>query len=258
MIRRILKADPAKHLVKTSHDQSAYNEFPEALYRRERDAWKYADCIVCASSFTRQSLLEAGADPTRCKVIPYGIALSDEPEATTPEGFHALFVGSGGQRKGLHHLLLAWRMAQLPRDSQLTLVCRSIDPELERIANETPGVRLHRGVTFAHLDSLFKSSTLFIMPSLVEGFGFVFLEALARSCPVLGTKNTALPDLGTSKEGVFTVSPGDTEQLASEISRLSGILPGNRGIRVAAREVAKTFSWPSFRGKIAGLLNEPY
>ena len=47
--------------------------------------------------------------------------------------FRALFVGSGVQRKGLHHLLHAWHRARLPADSELTLVCRNLDPGLEEL-----------------------------------------------------------------------------------------------------------------------------
>ena len=49
------------------------------------------------------------------------IDLEDLPPlpAAPPAGgaFEALFVGSGGQRKGLHHLCLAWRRAKLPAGS---------------------------------------------------------------------------------------------------------------------------------------------
>ena len=46
------------------------------------------------------------------------------------------------------------------------------------------------------------------MPSLVEGFGQVYLEALAEGTPILGTKNTALPDLGGEEDGVFLATAG--------------------------------------------------
>src|SRR6185503_11385171 len=132
-----------------------------------------------------------------CRIVPYGVEVSSRPRAeVVPQEFHAVFVGSGGQRKGLHHLLLAWQRASLPGGSKLTLVCRVIDREIERIAARTGGVQLRRGLSQTLLESTYANSTLFVMPSLVEGFGQVYLEALAQGCPVLGTPNSGLPDIG--------------------------------------------------------------
>jgi len=64
---------------------------------------RHADLILCASAFTRRSLLEAGADERRCRIVPYGIDLPPAPPpAPAGDAFRAVFVGSGGQRKGLH------------------------------------------------------------------------------------------------------------------------------------------------------------
>ena len=106
------------------------------------------------------------------------------------------------------------------------LVCRVMDRPLERMAAAVPGVELLRGVSAAELQRLYRESSLFVMPSLVEGFGQVYLEALASGCPVLGTPNTALPDLGGEADGIFLVEPGNIDELTSQFERLSRLLPG--------------------------------
>ena len=195
---RILATDGAHHPgIGESFSGSRTVAIPEELARRERDSWRYADLILCASSFTRQSLLEAGADEARCCIVPYGIDVPEMVEAPRCLGpFECVFVGSGGQRKGLHHLVHAWTRARLPAGSRLRVVCRVIDKGIEDLVRAAPGVELIRGVSQHRLDALYAESTLFVMPSLVEGFGQVYLEALAQGCPVLGTENTCLPDLG--------------------------------------------------------------
>ena len=62
------------------------------------------------------------------------------------------------------------------------------------------------------------------MPSLIEGFGQVYLEALSFGLPVLGTRNTCLPDLGDEGDGIFCVDPGNIEELTSTLERLSELL----------------------------------
>jgi glycosyltransferase involved in cell wall biosynthesis len=247
--QRILAEDSARHPgVGESFSGISHGKVCEELARRERDAWTHADLVFCASTFTKRSLLEVGCDEKRCHVVTYGI---EAPSASTiqppPETFHALFVGSGGQRKGLHHLLLAWRRAVLPKDSRLTLVCRVIDREIERMAVATPRVELVRGVAASRLNEIYTQSSLFVMPSLVEGFGQVYLEALAQGCPVLGTPNTCLPDLDGGGDGVFLTAPGNVEDLIAKLEALSRSLPGNRECRRAARACAMRHTWPAFR-----------
>lgn len=247
--KRILASDSEAHPnVGELYSASLKGRLPAEIVRRERDCWKYADLVFCASTFTRQSLIEAGADERKCRVVPYGIEVPGVADDQPPgEAFHAAFVGSGWRRKGLHHLLLAWQRASLPASSKLTLVCRVIDPEMEHLAATTPRVELRRGVAREELYRIFATSTLFVMPSLVEGFGQVYLEALAHGSPVLGTTNTCLPDLGNEKDGVYTVAPGNVDELIAKLEFLSAVLPANRQIREASRACASRFPWRRFR-----------
>src|SRR5207302_7661956 len=123
--------------VHSSFTEETREHLAPELRQRERESWRHADLILCASSFTRRTLIEAGAKPEICKVIPYGIetrALSTELGGKNANGFRALFIGSGVQRKGLLHLLHAWQRAHLPDGSELTLICRYLDPGLEPLA----------------------------------------------------------------------------------------------------------------------------
>ena len=242
---RILSEDRKRFpFVRESYTEESGVRLDEHLRERNRDAWKHADLVFCASSFTRRSLVEAGAAVEKCRIVPYGVEVRDFP-ISAPDGFAALFVGAGSQRKGLHHLLLAWQRARLPQDSKLTLVCRTIDSGILRLVRETPRVELIRGLNQSDLCNEFRRSALFVMPSLVEGFGQVYLEALAEGCPVLGTQNTALPDIAS--EAVNIVDAGDINQLTARLETLSCELPGNTNIRHAAQKSAKDFTWTRFR-----------
>ena len=219
------------------------------------DAWRLADQIVCASTFTRRSLIEVGADPKRINVVPYGVYLPPPVELTAPTIFHALFVGSGVLRKGLHHLIAAWRKARLPAGSRLTIVARTIIPELMKAVDAAAGIEFLPGVGIEELSRLYATATLFVMPSLVEGFGQVYLEALAHGLPVLGTANTCVPDLGKSDEGVFLTDYGQSDALAADLEHLAGFLPGNIAIKERARAVAERNSWAGFREGIGRIIN---
>jgi glycosyltransferase involved in cell wall biosynthesis len=222
---------------------------------RSDDSWKLADHVVCASQFTKETLSKAGADSERLSVIPYGVTLPETPHPISRDKtFHALFVGSGIQRKGLHHLLLAWQRARLPADSKLTLVCRVLEPAFTPIIENARGVRLIREVSRAELAELYSRATLFAMPSLIEGFGQVYLEALSYGLPILGTRHTCTPDLGKEDDGIYCQEVGDLDALSNLLERLSRSLPGRQDINERARQCAARFSWDRFRAGIRVLL----
>ncbi|HET9367367.1 MAG TPA: glycosyltransferase family 4 protein [Candidatus Udaeobacter sp.] len=241
--------------VTCSYQEATVTSASEAI-SRERESWRHADAIICASSFTKQTLVEAGADPMLCKVVPYGIDLPREEtnKAPTFDRFEALFVGSGIQRKGLHHLIKAWVGAQLPKHSRLTLVCRNIDPAISGLARQDSSIALLRMISKEELCNLYRRSSIFVMPSLIEGFGQVFLEALSFGCPVLGTPRTGLPDLGGEGDGIFTVMPGNIVALRESLSRLALTLPGNADLRQQARSCASRFPWSRFRAALHSLI----
>jgi glycosyltransferase involved in cell wall biosynthesis len=101
---------------------------------------------------------------------------------------------------------------------------------------------------------LFKNSSILVMPSLVEGFGQVYLEALALGCPVLGTANTCLPDLCGDEKAIWLVQPGQIDQLVSVLESVSRTLPGNRKVRSRARACAARWPWARFRDGIRSAL----
>lgn len=219
---------------------------------RTDDVWRHADHIICASSFTARTLIEAGADASRISVVSYGVDVPERrPVQAASEVFRVLFVGSGIQRKGLHHLLRAWTQASLPSSAELTIVARVLDESMVDLARQAHNIRFVRGLTAAQLVQEYRTSSLFCMPSLVEGFGQVYLEALAEGLPVLGTRNTCLPDLGGEVDGVFLTETGNVQGLCAQLERLSLVVPGNSPLKEAAARTAEKYSWDKFRRRIA-------
>jgi glycosyltransferase involved in cell wall biosynthesis len=242
-------------------DKSRYPEFGFSIddlpdsglnlsdQQRERyeEVWRFSDKIICASTFTKQSLVSAGAADERCFVVPYGINVKavNGSEKLFDE-FTFLFVGSGIQRKGLHVLLKAWEHAKIYTTAKLVIVSRHIEKKLEDRIAEGKNITVLNNIDNEQLTELYSRSHLFVLPSLVEGFGQVFLEALSCGCPVLGTPNTCLPDLGSEKEGIFLVEAGNYRALADKLIYLRQLLEVENHRR-AANETAQQFTWERFR-----------
>lgn len=222
-----------------------------ALNQRVNDAWRYADLVLCASAMTRASLVRAGCPSERIQVIPYG-SNGDAPDALPrPSGpCRFLFVGQGLQRKGLHHLALAWRETA-PADSELTIVSYRADPGILPLLDQ-PGITVLGRQSREELNALFRSADVFIMPSLVEGFGLVYLEALEAGCHVVGTPQTGLPDLGLSPRAATIVPAGDIAALAATIKRLERGKTDGLFDPAAIQTEARRWSWKEFRGAVSG------
>lgn len=244
-------------------DAKRYPFFSKAIEQLRRDEQDHtnlpeleiADAVICNSSFTAATCSSLGIDPAKLLVIPYGIDPVPflSPPAERSSNCKFLFVGSGIQRKGLHHLLLAWRQARLTH-SQLTIVSRRIDPEIRTAIDPGEGVLWLDSVSNQELDQLYDQSDVFVLPSLIEGFGYVYLEAMARGCFCIGTANTGLPDIGDDqcRRLVPAGSPG---ALAKGLQDAEAAWAGNEldPEYIALRGTAR--DWASFRRDLVKSLN---
>ncbi len=213
------------------------------------NSWQFADAVVCASSMTRKALIHAGCPDSRITIIPYGAQASPRIAAVRPAGScRFLFVGQGVQRKGLHHLAEAWRRAA-PINAQLTVISYLIDPGIAAQLNQAGITVLGRQDRQA-LDGLFRSADVFVMPSLVEGFGLVYLEALAAGCHVIGTHNTGLPDLPLTDLSATILDAGDIDGLIGAIQRLTAAKAGNSLDPAAIQAEGTAWTWADFRREI--------
>ena len=72
------------------------------------------------------------------------------------------------------------------------------------------------------LQELYRRASAFVMPSLVEAFGVVFLEAMACGTPVIGTQVGGIPELIRHGENGLLVSPDNPVELAMAILEVLG------------------------------------
>ncbi|HEY1963880.1 MAG TPA: glycosyltransferase family 4 protein [Acidobacteriaceae bacterium] len=258
LIRKILDEDFARfpecrRSYEAEHDTAGHAGRLAEL----RDEWKYADFVVCASSFTARSLQHAGCRPGILSVVPYGAdtAAVSLPRASGDRGqCRFLFVGQGVQRKGLHHLLRAWNSLNLP-DAGLTIVATNIDAGIAALAGRN--VQILPRQNSDGLQRLYAESHVFVMPSLVEGFGLVYLEALAAGCHCVGTRNTGLADLKEfsvpASNAISLVDAGNVEQLAAELEAIYFMHKRGDLDRVRIRALSAKVTWERFRSSVAAI-----
>ena len=119
--------------------------------------------------------------------------------------------------KGNLYLLEAWKRLKL-KDAELLLM-GEVRPEIRRVLGEYAGenVRMVGFVPPPAMAEELRQCSVFLFPSLHEGFGLVLLEAMASGVPVVASRNSGAPDCVTEGEDGFMVEARAVEELAARI-----------------------------------------
>jgi len=227
-----------------------------------RSAWLHADHVIVASHFTAHSLHAAGCPADKITVVPYGCNFRAAPAGLGGGGSNGegrpcfLYVGSGSQRKGLHHLLEAWGASRASGTHELIIIARQVEPELRSALARTKAVRHLTGVDGDELVRWYARARALVLPTLSEGFGHVFLEALACGCPVIGTRNSMLPDFAEAQAHIRYVEPGNVESIRAEIDRVANLSAADPFFDTTqVRASVRNYTWDRFRGGIEAVLS---
>ena len=232
---------------------------PEDDFRHLVEETRMARAFLVASSFTRETLIEHGADPRSIRVIPYGVDLKRFYPKVKSAGdlkspLRLLFVGRINQRKGLRYLLEALE-SLAPASVELT-ICGRVLESLDSLQGRSFPIILRPSVSNEELVSAYQEADLFVLPSIAEGFGQVLLEALASGLPVLATTRTAAPDLIEDGVQGFIVKPQRADLLAERILWSIQHRQVLMSMGVLARIQAERFTWQRFRTGVADAVAE--
>ncbi len=267
----LLKSRERPKLVTTIHDLAIYRH-PEWFPPRQGFSIKYlvpqtiqkVDNIVVPSQVTKNDVMELfGVSQNKVNVIPHGV----DPRFFTPSlnpsppvgegrvgGKYILFVGTLEPRKNLARLIQAY--ASLPRDildeHDLLIagqkgwkyqdVLDEIKNQKSKIKNKIKILGYYPG---EKLPELMKNASVFVYPSLYEGFGLPVLEAMAAGVPIVTSKNSAMAEFATSPglTPTLLVNPYSVSEIAAAIGRIirDGAYTGQ--ISQNASKLAREFSW---------------
>lgn len=128
---------------------------------------------------------------------------------------------------------------------------------LSRRLQVEQAVRFHGFVTEEELRRRYARASLFIMPSRAEGFGFVYLEAMAHGLPVIGGNVDATPEVLVDGETGVLVDPVSVDSIVATATRLlgDGALRQRMG-QAAVRHVQENFRFDQFRQTLLSYLSE--
>lgn len=169
-------------------------------------------------------------DVESARIVPLAL------EERAPEGAVDLDLVS---HLGTGFLLIVGRMASgerykghdqvfeiLPRVPGARLVVAGDGDDRPRLEGRAADLGLQGRVTFtgftseATLAELYRRAAVFVMPSLGEGFGLVYLEAMRAGKPCVAARGSAAEEVVADRETGFLVDRDDPEELAAVLDRL--------------------------------------
>lgn len=186
---------------------------------------------VTAVSPQLKQVLEEICPGKAVSVMPMGCDTKEFSPSHRKENFFGqngkpvvLFVGRLAEKKGVTYLIEAMKRV----DAQLVIVGDGpLRAQLEEQAKPLGDkVQFLGAKTHDQLAEIYASADVFAAPSVqakdgdVEGFGLVFLEAMASGLPVVASRSGGIPYLVHDGENGLLVEPGNAEELAGAIERV--------------------------------------
>lgn len=248
----------------TIHDLSIFS-FPQTFRRHNRMylTWstrasaRRAARILTVSEYTKQEVVRLLCIPPERVIVthnacderfvpphPDDLAAFRQREAL-PEQF-ILYVGTLEPRKNIPMLLEAY--AQIADRTEAPLIIGGgkgwlYDPIFAKAQSLGLADRI-RFVGFIPGEDLplwYAAATVFVFPSLFEGFGMPLLEAMACGTPVVTTSSSSLPEV--AGDAGLIVSPTDAEALGHALLQVLNTPTLRADLRERGLRQVQRFSW---------------
>ncbi len=228
-------------------------------YRRWMARLPHADLLLCVSKETADDAVRlAGADPARCRVIPWGCPPIPDAVGEVPTDPYILMSGGLEPHKNPWPVINA--LALLPEPLRLVMTgpwgghrTRIVKNYAYR-AGVLDRVDLLGLVSANHLAALREGARAVVVPSLKEGFGLPVLEAMTAGVPVIASDTPALRAVGG--DAARYENPFNTEGWADAIAEAWQEPDIRRSAAIGGPSRALTFSWDRTAQQIVAAYHE--
>jgi len=235
------------------------------ILRRERRMARYGAHLVFQTDYDRYAFLSRNpVAARRTAVVPNDIAASWfapawENANDSTRCRRLIFVGALNRRKGIPDLLEAFRrLHERYPDTQLELVGDGYLADTVRLFRRTHG--LEQSLVFdgprAEVFPRIAAADLLVLPSLVDSFPNVLLEALYVGTPAVGSAVGGIREILAEEE--LLAPPGSPEALSARLEELCSDDATYRRAReiCAARKEAFRFDWAErFEGVLSAAVD---
>lgn len=239
-------------LVVTTHGETECEDIWKDRSYLKRAA-EQADAVAAVSSMLRKVVEQSGASvPT--KVILNGFHVQNISEEKEKAPFSIVQVGSLIESKKVDVTIRAFaELRKRHPESVLELVGGGNEMErlqaLSRELDVSDAVRFLGFLPNSEALEKMANARFFVMVSSPEGFGIVYLEAMASGCVTIGTEGEGVADLIVSGENGFLVPPDDPDAIVRVIEWCLSHPDEAGAIAERGRRDARILTWERNAGQ---------
>jgi glycosyltransferase involved in cell wall biosynthesis len=252
--RRLLKEEAEKFSL-FMPDQIA----ADWIIQKEDKEFQLADFVMVLSEAAKRSLANEGIRQEKIFVNSCGVDVETfSPGKKIDSVFRIIFCGASSPRKGIWYLLKAFAELNLPR-SELWIIGSPPSIEFRKILSPflQSNVMFMGSVPQLRLRDLYCQSSLFILPSIADGFGMVVTQAMACGLPVIVSANVGAADIVTHGVDGFILPIRDVDAIKEAILELYD--NPERLFVMAAAAVQKTkggLSWDFYGDRLVEMMEK--
>lgn len=200
------------------------------LFRYKRWAYRNSKFDVIVASKWMRDMVEASPAFEHIDIhqVPFGLDLNFFSPVASPnarkrfgipdDALVICFRAVGNEFKGLPYIIQA--LERISSKQPVCLLTLNTKGLLERFAGRFQLVELGWSNDEALTRDAFVATDIFLMPSIVEAFGVMAIEAMACGKPVIVFEGTALPEVTFAPDVGLSVPMRDTEALFQALQRL--------------------------------------
>lgn len=216
--------------------------------------FEFADFILVPSAFVYKTFLAEGIKASKLRIIPYGANIDQFHLKSKKDNiFRIIFVGAMTIGKGVNYLLKAYKELRLP-DSELLLIGRPAS-HIQPILKQYEGYFKHISmVPHKFINDHYSNSSIFVLPSLIEGSALVVYEAMACGLPVIVTENCG--SIARDGKDGFVIPIRDVEALKERIRFFYENEEARIEMGKSARKHIKQYTWERYRNNLINFLKK--
>ena len=223
-----------------------YYDYPHmtipSLWERYLQGYLDADVLICPSPHSADVMRRFGAK-NRIEIIPHGVDIPEPKPPVRHNQFVVGYLGAVGPDKGLIYLLEAWKKLNYHDATLLLAGGASKSPFVQDLIRGFGGGNIECLGWVDDISKFYESLSLYVQPSVTEGFGIEVLEACAH-----GVRTIACVGAGASYllPDECVVASRDTDRLVAAIDRASR-LPDYDPEQF--RNIARSCTWDKIHKK---------
>ena len=218
-------------------------------------AIKRAKKIIAVSNYTKNDILKYfKVKSSKIKVIYEGVSLDSKVKDVSSNNLskkYLLYVGNAYPHKNLERLILAFNKLIKDESNLYLILVGEIDYFYKKIQNkflDSKQIIFTDFVLDKELTALYKNASLYVFPSLYEGFGLPPLEAMSHGVPVICSEASCLPEiLGDS---AIYFNPQDINDIAEKIKYVLNNKDVQKNLILKGFNQIKKYKWDKMAEEI--------